>query len=386
MPRVIVFRGHHPTVWGLRPYERLPERFAVELVTTGSPRYDVSSISLPRRAARAVRDSLPKGLIGDLAVMGLRDRLRRPEEAFAGADIVHVEEISLWFGVQPAKLKRKLGFKLVSTVWETLPLGAAYRPPHGRAAREHILPAVDLFLAATERARDGLLLEGVEPERIEVVSPGVDVDRFADAPAVRPDGHVILSPGRLEWEKGHHDVLRAVAALRRGLVPGAPDDVRVRLVGSGPEESRLRRHARELGVPVDISSVPYDGMPALYAGASCMVLASLPRSGCQLHPGDVPHCFWEEQFGLVLAEAMAAGLPLVLSDSGAIPEVVRGARARFFSPGDYMELARALAAGPLAQPPGQREAHPPELLQRYSLDAAAARIAAAYDRVLSASR
>ncbi len=108
-----------------------------------------------------MRDKLPKGLLGDLAVMGVRDRLLKAEEAFQGADIVHVEELSLWFGVQPAELKRRLGFKLVSTVWETLPLGDAYRPPHGRAARERILDAVDLYLPATERARDALLLEGV---------------------------------------------------------------------------------------------------------------------------------------------------------------------------------------------------------------------------------
>ena len=384
MTRVVLFRGHHPTLWGLRPFERLPARYTVELVTTGSLRYDVDALPFPRREARAVRDKLPKGLLGDLAVMGVRDRLLKAEEAFQGADIVHVEELSLWFGVQPAELKRRLGFKLVSTVWETLPLGDAYRPPHGRAARERILDAVDLYLPATERARDALLLEGVPAERIEVAYPGVDVERFAAGRrAADPDEHVILSPGRLEWEKGHHDVLRAVAALRRGLVAGAPERLRVRLVGAGPEEKRLREHAAELGIAdiVELSRLPYDAMPDLYASASCLVLASLPRSGCALYPGDAPHCFWEEQFGLVLAEAMAAGLPLVLSTSGAIPEVTRGADAAYFAPGDYMELARALAAGPLSRAPGERAQHPPELVGRYSLDAAAGRIAAAYDRL-----
>jgi glycosyltransferase involved in cell wall biosynthesis len=157
----------------------------------------------------------------------------------------------------------------------------------------------------------------------------------------------------------------------------------VRLVGAGPEEKRLREHAAELGIAdiVELSRLPYDAMPDLYASASCLVLASLPRSGCALYPGDAPHCFWEEQFGLVLAEAMAAGLPLVLSTSGAIPEVTRGADAAYFAPGDYMELARALAAGPLSRAPGERAQHPPELVGRYSLDAAAGRIAAAYERL-----
>ena len=194
---------------------------------------------------------------------------------------------------------------------------------------------------------------------------------------------MILSPGRLVWEKGHHDVLRAAAALHRGLVAGAPARRGCASSAPGRRRSACASTPAELGIAdiVELSRLPYDAMPDLYASASCLVLASLPRSGCALYPGDAPRCFWEEQFGLVLAEAMAAGLPLVLSTSGAIPEVTRGADAAYFAPGDYMELARALAAGPLSRPPGERAQHPPELVGRYSLDAAAARIAAAYERL-----
>jgi glycosyltransferase involved in cell wall biosynthesis len=95
----------------------------------------------------------------------------------------------------------------------------------------------------------------------------------------------------------------------------------------------------------------------------------------------LPHCFWEEQFGLVLAEAMAAGLPIVASRSGAIPEVA-GEAAVYFSPGNWLELAQRLAEGALSRPPGERVPHPAELVDRYSTSAAADRLAAAYDRVL----
>jgi glycosyltransferase involved in cell wall biosynthesis len=384
--RVLLVRGHHPTVWGLRPFERLPERFDVRLLVTSSARFDLEGLRLPTVKTRAVRDLLPRGPLGEMAVMGLRDRVLGADRVYRDADVVHAEEISLWFGAQAARVKRRCGFRLVLTVWETLPQLDAFRNPHTRAYRRATLPHVDLFLAATERARDALLLEGVAAERIEVSYPGVDVERFAAAEPRRLDHHVIVSPGRLEWEKGHHDVLRAVAALRRGLLdaPAAARDVRALLVGAGPEGERLQRHADELGIAdaVEIRRVAYDDMPALYAEASCMVLASLPRSGCALYPGDIPRCFWEEQFGLVLAEAMAAGLPLVVSTSGAIPEVV-GERASYFPPGDWMLLARALADGPLRRPPGERIHHPPELVRRYSIDAAAERIAAAYDRVLT---
>ena len=62
-------------------------------------------------------------------------------------------------------------------------------------------------------------------------------------------------------------MIRAVAALRAGLVPGAPD-VRLLVLGSGPEGEKLRRYADELGLAdvVEIrGGVPYDEMPDVYA-------------------------------------------------------------------------------------------------------------------------
>jgi glycosyltransferase involved in cell wall biosynthesis len=87
---------------------------------------------------------------------------------------------------------------------------------------------------------------------------------------------------------------------------------------------------------------------------------------------------------LVLAEAMAAGLAIVASSSGAIPEVLTGSSAKLFRAGDWMEIARLLAAGPLLARPAERVEYPPELVARYSTHAAAQRLADAYDRVLSA--
>jgi glycosyltransferase involved in cell wall biosynthesis len=236
------------------------------------------------------------------------------------------------------------------------------------------LAAADLMLPATERARRALLLEGVDPGLLTVSYPGVDTDRFASgvAPPEQPAEHLILSPGRLVWEKGHQDVIRAVAALRRGLLGSAPR-VRLLVVGSGPEGKRLKRHARELGVEEQVdfrSTVPYDAMPALYHSASAMVLASLPRRG------------WEEQFGMVLAEAMASGTSIVAARSGAIPEVV-GPGARLFEVGDWFALAQALLDGPLSRPPAARVSHDPARVRLFSVHAAAERLASAYDDLLA---
>ena len=114
-------------------------------------------------------------------------------------------------------------------------------------------------------------------------------------------------------------------------------------------------------------SVPYDEMPEIFARASCFVLASLATK------------WWEEQFGMVLAEAAAAGLPIIAAESGAIPEVLRGS-GTLVPAGDWRALADALAVE-LSTPP--RRHRPSELAEVYSVEAAAARYAAAYARVLS---
>jgi glycosyltransferase involved in cell wall biosynthesis len=360
----VLLRGHSANPWELRPWELLTDRYDVVVGVTGSNVHDLAGLSLPVVPVRAVRDRLPRGRAGDLAALALGDRYRGLEEALRGADVVHSAELGVWFAAQPAALKERLGFRLVLTVWETIPFLDAFRGFRGRPQRRLVLERADLFLAATERARRCLLLEGAPDGRVVVAPPGIDVERFRSAGAPAAETHLIVSPGRLVWEKGHYDVLRALATLG--------GHQRLLIVGAGPERERLLRYAGELGLAgrVEIRAVPYDEMPAVFAGASCVVLASLPMP------------LWEEQFGMVLAEALAAGAPILASASGAIPEVLDGSGAPLFEPGDWPALARLLAEGPLVRPPGERVAYPDALVGRYATEAAAERLAAAYERVL----
>ena len=355
-PRVVVLRGHNVNVWDLRPLERLTGEYDVSVLLTGSNLHQVEGLGLPIVPARTPRDSLPAGRAAGAAAYALGERYLGLRDQLAGADVVHAAEIGTWFSAQAAKLKRELGFRLVLTAWETIAWRDAYRWPRERGYRRAVLPVVDLCLATTERARDALLLEGVPADRVEVAPPGIDLARFAAAE--RGGGGYVLSAGRLVWEKGHQDVLRAFALLRE-----TRPDLRLLIVGDGPERGRLESYARELGVAAEFrATVPYDEMPALYAGAEALVLASLPTKG------------WEEQFGMVLIEAMACGTPVVACASGAIPEVLGGA-GTLVEPGDWRGLARVLASG---APGGGAD------LARYSVDAAAERTAAAYARALSA--
>jgi glycosyltransferase involved in cell wall biosynthesis len=370
-PRVVLLRGNYVNLWDLRSWELLSDEFDVAVLLPEDNLHDVSDLRIEQVPVSTVGARMPGGRVGALATRAVGQRYLGLEPLLRDADVVHPTDLVFWFSWQAAVLKRKLGYRLALTVAETLPFVDAYRNVRTRRYRRAVLAETDRFLTMTERARDALLLEGADPARIVVSAPGTSVERFAAGvePAPPADGrHLLLSIGRLVWEKGHQDLLRAVALLRaRGR-----DDMRVVIVGTGPEEKRLRGVIRDLGLE-DVAElrgfVPHDDLPGLYAQASALVLASLA----------IP--FWEEQFGLVLAEAMAAHVPVLAAASGAIPEVV-GDSGTLFTPGDWVGLATALADGPLAEAPVARRAPEAERLARYSREAQAERLRTVYRELL----
>lgn len=371
--RIVLLRGLSVAPWDLRPHELLAGDFDVRVVVARGNLYGTGELAIEREHGRTLSDMLPHGTAGRIATRAIGERFVRLAEHLRGADIVHVAELGNWYSAQAARLKPRLGFRLVVTAWETLPLRNAYRNVRTRPYARQVLAEGDRFLACTERAKDALLLEGAAPERTLLCPPGIDLERFAAARDARPpaDGsHLILSVGRLVWEKGHQDLVRALALLRsRGR-----SDIRALIVGDGPEGSRLKALVTDLGLDDSVELLPsvgYDEMPSLYARASCLVLASIPVR------------YWEEQFGMVLAEAMAGHVPVVASNSGAIPEVL-GPVGNYVAPGDWVGLADTLASGPLAGTPGLRIAPEETRLQRFSTTAAAERLRAVYGGLLAA--
>jgi glycosyltransferase involved in cell wall biosynthesis len=372
---VVLLRGAAVNPWELRAWGQLADRFDVSVLVPTNNQYTDADVGVRVVPVDTVLGSLPSA-VSRIGANRL-DRYRDLRSYLGDADVVHSAEIGSWFGAQAAGLRGELGFRLVSTVWETLPFLGAYRGAVGRRRRSATLPHVDLFLPTTERARLALELEGVPSERVMVAPPGIDTERFASAHHVQPaeDGRlVLLTVARLVWEKGIQDVLRALAVLHR---EGRRETV-LEIVGVGPDRDRLERYAQELKLGGAVrfrGALPYDELPGAYARASGLVLASLP----------VPS--WDEQFGMVLAEAMAAGLPIVATRCGAISEVTGEPRGdggvHLVAPGDWVALADAIREGPLREEQPWRYAHPAERLDRYSHTAAARRLAMAYDRVLN---
>jgi glycosyltransferase involved in cell wall biosynthesis len=129
--------------------------------------------------------------------------------------------------------------------------------------------------------------------------------------------------GRLVAEKGIDWLLKSwrTASL--------PDFARLVFIGEGPMEGAIRVAATADARIRLIGPVPFEEMPTVMASLDALVLPSLTTRD------------WCEQYGRVITEAMASGVPVIASDSGAIPEVV-GDAGIIVSEGSTGELAATL--------------------------------------------
>lgn len=159
--------------------------------------------------------------------------------------------------------------------------------------------------------------------------PQLGVDSLQFKPLDRGEnGHICVGfVGRMVAEKGGDILIRAFAALAK-----QHDDTSLQFVGSGPERHRWQQLSQQLGIADRVTwldTVPHERVPSVMAKLDLLVLPSRSTP------------FWQEQFGLVLAQAMSMGIPVVGAMSGAIPEVI-GREDVLFEEGNYVELADIL--------------------------------------------
>ena len=167
------------------------------------------------------------------------------------------------------------------------------------------------------------------PGRPQVIPLGLDPAVFAPDPARRPPVAgapiVVGYAGRLAPHKGVGVVVDALAEQPRLVL---------RLAGAGPDEGVLRARVLEAGLGERVAFVgalDASDLADFYRGLDVLAVPSLTTSG------------WVEQFGRVAVEAMACGIPVVASDSGALPDVVGGA-GHLVPPGDPATLGAVLVA------------------------------------------
>jgi glycosyltransferase involved in cell wall biosynthesis len=232
--------------------------------------------------------------------------------------------------------------------------------------------SADLVLALSEFSkRDIARAYRIPSSKIAVTSAGVD-PTFASQISRRDRGgdgpFLLLFCGRLNGpheQKGIDVLLKSLAMVLR------QHEVVLHMVGTGPRLDQYRVLARDLGVEQSVifeGFVEHDQMPAHYARADLFVLPSR-----------------RESFGLVLAEAMACGLPVVATTAGAIPEVVvDGVTGLLVQPDSPEALASAVVS--LLNDPQRMKtmgaAGSERVRELFTWDRVAERVADGYDRAL----
>ena len=314
-------------------YQRKLEEIAsypdVDLMVVVPPSWrDGSRVSHLERAHTEGYELVVEPLLFDGSFhLHIYPHLGRRLRGFA-PDIVHIDEEPYNLSTAHALwLAKRAGAQALWFSWQNL--NREYPFPF-RLIEQYTLQNTDHAIAGSEGAAEVWRAKGYEGPLAIIPQFGVDPDIFSPSTnrlltGIRRDparGFSIGYVGRLVPEKGVDLLLDAVVDL--------PGVWRLHLLGDGSEKQALQAQSRRLGLAANLSFqgwVPSIRMPSFYRQLDVLVLPSRSRPN------------WTEQFGRVLIEAMACGVPVVGSDSGEIPHVIGNAGLVF--PEDGAEALRA---------------------------------------------
>jgi phosphatidylinositol alpha-mannosyltransferase len=195
----------------------------------------------------------------------------------------------------------------------------------GKRFAHRLIDKLDGRIAVSGAARH--FISRYFPGDYTIIPNGVDLDRYADAEPFEElrDGTInILFVGRFEERKGLIHLLKAYHRLRKRHV-----DARLLVIGTGPKAREYRRYVglRQIRDVEFLGRVSDDDKARYFASAD---IFCSPATG-------------QESFGVVLLEAMAAGVPIVASDIHGYKNVVqRGVQGLLVEPRNHRGLAAAL--------------------------------------------
>ncbi|MGE5491873.1 MAG: glycosyltransferase [Actinomycetota bacterium] len=273
-------------------------------------------------------------------LVGWRAMHRAVDEAAADCDLIHIQTpfVAHYAGLKAA---RRHGIPVVATYHtlfeEYLHHYAPFLPSgwlkaRARAFSRRQCNALDAVVVPSTAMGERLRSYGVTVP-IRILPTGIPLDRFqrGDGAAFRekhgiePDRPVALFVGRVAHEKNIGFLLEVVVEARR-----ACPRLLLVVTGEGPAREDLRRQAAALGIGDAVRFVGYldraRELPACYAAADVFVFAS--RTETQ---------------GLVLLEAMAAGLPVIALSAMGTSDILDPGRGCFSPPDDPVKFGATLA-------------------------------------------
>ena len=248
--------------------------------------------------------------------------LRKQVERFQ-PEIIHIDEEPYNLATfQAIRLAKKVGARALFFTWQNLL--RRYPPPFSWMERYNLKNAA-YAIAGNQEGKEVLQTKGFRGRVAVIPQFGVDPEIYKPRAQERREGVFCLGYiGRLVEGKGVDILLHALSDLK--------GEWHLRILGSGPQKGRLQSLVQELDLTERVAFAPpiaSPGMPDYYRGLDLLVLPSRTR----------PH--WKEQFGRVLIEAMATGVPVVGSDSGEIPHVI-GDAGLIFPQDDALALREAI--------------------------------------------
>jgi glycosyltransferase involved in cell wall biosynthesis len=257
---------------------------------------------------------------------GLRGLLRRDW------DLIHIWQEPYVVAAAQIALVAPKAARVVPATFQNI---SKRYPAPVRYVERQVMCRADGWIAFGRTARDAQMSKAIYDARpVRVIPPGVDVGRF------RPDAD---SRAEVRRQLGWSSSERVIGFLGR-FVPEKGLDILTRalsiqpgrwcalFVGAGPMEGALRRFERRFPNRVRIlTKVQHSAVPAHLNAMDMLCAPSLTTSA------------WREQFGRMLIEAMACGVPIVASRSGEIPHVVEDA-GLLVDEDDEAGLAAAIAA------------------------------------------
>jgi glycosyltransferase involved in cell wall biosynthesis len=281
-------------------------------------------------------------------------------------DLVHIDEEPYNLATAHAVFQcRRAGVRSLFFSWQNI---CRRYPLPVRLLERYVLDRVDYAIVGNQESGRVWQAKGYGGPVAVIPQFGVDPEIFSPAPRLVGHGFVAGYVGRLVKEKGVDLFLQALAGLE-GMW-------RAYILGSGPQQATLEAQARHLDLADRVSfdaQIPSAQMPAYYRQLDVLVLPSRTAPN------------WKEQFGRVLVEAMACGVPVIGSDSGEIPRVI-GDAGLIFPEGRADVLCAHLAR--LSREPDLRmtlaRRGRERVLAHYTQAQVAADTAQVYQEVLSA--
>ncbi|MEX2531236.1 MAG: glycosyltransferase family 4 protein [Gemmatimonadota bacterium] len=241
-------------------------------------------------------------------------------------DVIH-NHFGPFLGLGGVLARAETGVPLVATFRgmdllsdESIDYGLRMNPSYS-AACQALLKFADMTTYASDFMRKEGIRLGADPSRAITIRKGVDLNHFGVArdratlrAEVGVDRPMILAVGGLIPRKGMDTIIRALAPLKD------THDFTLVVCGKGPERPALERLAGQLGMQDRITFrgyVPRKEIPRYFAACDVFVLASRIEAA-----------------GNVILEAMAAGRPVITTDSGGPPEYVRDQQTGYIVPVD----------------------------------------------------